>query len=107
MKINFFKIFLRTFFLQIFWNYRKMQNIGRLLVLMPILKNIYKDNPDMLKRAIRRNLDTFNSNPIMASYSLGAMIKQEEKISQASPVKLLSEEREFNVIAISTANIKI
>lgn len=104
MKINFFKIFLRTFLLQIFWNYRKMQNIGRLLVLMPVLKQLYKDNPEMLKRAITRNLDAFNSNPVMASYSFGAMIKQEEKIAQTEQIKLAGEERELRVIAVSTAN---
>ena len=104
MKIDFFKIFLRTFLLQIFWNYRKMQNIGRLFVVLPILKNLYKDNPQMLKRAIMRNLDAFNSNPVMASYSLGAMIKQEEVIAKADQVKLLAEEREWRVISISTAN---
>ncbi|MBQ4493792.1 MAG: PTS system mannose/fructose/sorbose family transporter subunit IID [Elusimicrobiaceae bacterium] len=104
MKINFFKIFLRTFLLQIFWNYRKMQNIGRLFVVMPILRNLYKDNPDMLKRAISRNLDAFNSNPVMASYSIGAMIKQEEKIAKTEQVRLLGEEREWRVISVSTAN---
>ena len=104
MKINFFKIFLRTFLLQIFWNYRKMQNVGRMFVVLPILKNLYKEHPDRIKRAIQRNLDTFNSNPIMASYSLGAIIKQEEKIAQTESVKLIGEERELRVIAISTAN---
>ncbi|MBR4508157.1 MAG: PTS system mannose/fructose/sorbose family transporter subunit IID [Elusimicrobiaceae bacterium] len=104
MKINFFKIFLRTFLLQIFWNYRKMQNIGRLFVVLPVLKNLYKDNPDMLKRAIQRNLDAFNSNPVMASYSLGAIIKQEEKIAKTEPVRLAGEERELRAISISTAN---
>ncbi len=104
MKINFFKIFLRTFLLQIFWNYRKMQNIGRLFIVMPILKEIYKDNPEMLKRAISRNLDAFNSNPVMSVYSLGAMIKQEEKIAKTEPLKLPGEEREWRIITISTAN---
>lgn len=104
MKINFFKIFLRTFFLQIFWNYRKMQNVGRLFIVLPVLENLYKDRPEMLKRSIQRNLDVFNSNPVMASYSLGAIIKQEEKISQIPNVKLLGEERELRAISISTAN---
>lgn len=104
MKIDFAKVFLRTFLLQIFWNYRKMQNIGRFLVVLPILKQLYKDRPDYYKRALIRNLDTFNSNPVMASYSLGAMIKQEEKIAQTEQAKLLSEEKEWRVITGSTAN---
>ncbi len=104
MKINFFKIFLRTFLLQMFWNYRKMQNIGRLFIVMPVLEELYKDRPEMLKRAIARNLDAFNSNPVMSVYSLGSMIKQEEKIAQTDPLKLPSEEREWRVISISTAN---
>lgn len=104
MKINFFKVFLRTFFLQIFWNYRKMQNIGRLLVILPILKNLYKEHPDRIKRAMQRNLDAFNSNPVMASYSLGAIIKQEEKIAKTESIKLLGEERELRAISVSTSN---
>ena len=104
MKIDFFKIFLRTFILQIFWNYRKMQNVGRLLVVLPLLQQLYKDNPQMLKRAVARNLDAFNTNPVMSSYSLGALIKQEEKISSAEPVALLAEEREWRIISVSTAN---
>lgn len=104
MKINFFKIFLRTFFLQMFWNYRKMQNVGRLFIVMPILKEIYKDKPEMLKKAIARNLDAFNSNPVMSVYSLGAMIKQEEKIAKTELLRLPSEEREWRIISISTAN---
>jgi len=104
MKIDFIKVFLRTFLLQIFWNYRKMQNIGRFLIVLPILKQLYKDRPDYYKRALIRNLDTFNSNPVMASYSIGAMIKQEEKIAQTEQPKLLSEEKEWRVISGSTAN---
>lgn len=104
MKINFFKIFLRTFFLQIFWNYRKMQNIGRWFIVLPVLKNLYKDNPERLKRALVRNLDAFNTNPVMSSYSLGAMLKQEETIAHTDLTKLIVEEREWRIISISTAN---
>ena len=104
MKINFLQIFFRTFFLQIFWNYRKMQNIGRFFIVLPILKNLYKDNPEMFQRAFVRNVDSFNSNPIMASYSLGSMIKQEEKISKTEYIKVLNEERMWYMISDSTAN---
>lgn len=104
MKINFFQILLRTFFLQIFWNYRKMQNIGRFFIVLPILKRLYKNNPEMLQRAFIRNVDAFNSNPIMASYSLGAMIKQEERISKTEKIKVLNEERMWYMITESTAN---
>lgn len=104
MKIDFFKIFLRTFLLQVFWNYRKMQNVGRLFVVMPVLINLYKDNKDGLQRAIMRNLDPFNTNPVMSSYSIGAMLRQEEKVSQAQPAKLIEEEREWRIVSVSTAN---
>ena len=104
MKIDFFKVFLRTFLLQIFWNYRKMQNVGRLFVVMPILKVLYKDNPDKLQRAIMRNLDPFNTNPVMSSYSIGAMIKQEEKVAAAPAAKLIEEEREWRIVSVSAAN---
>ena len=81
-----------------------MQNIGALFIMMPNLKKIYKDNKEGFTRAVRRNMETFNSHPIMSAYALGAMIKQEEKVAAAPITQLEDEEREFRIIRASAAN---
>ena len=98
------KTFFRTFLLQGFWNYAQMQNIGALFIMMPGIKQIYKDNEKGFNRALRRNIEAFNSNPVMSVYSIGAMIKQERKIAVTSSSNLEEEEREFRIIRASTAN---
>jgi len=105
--MNIFKpvqTFLRTFFLQGFWNYAQMQNIGMLFILLPSLKRIYKGDKEGLKRAIARNMEAFNSQPVMSAYSIGAMIQQEQKIAAALPFARPEEEREYRIIRVSAAN---
>lgn len=97
-------IFLRSYLLQGFWNYAQMQNIGLLFILMPSLKDIYKDNKDGLANAATRNLEAFNSHPVLSSYAIGAMLRQEEKLVSFPPEILANEEREFRIIRASTAN---
>ena len=103
MKDN-FKIFLRTFLLQGYWNYGKLQNVGLLFVMDPALKRLHGRNPLMLKRSIARTLEAFNSHPVMSTYSIGAMVKQEERIASCALPALHDEEREWRIIRSSTAN---
>lgn len=101
---NKFSIFLRTFLLQDFWNFARLQNIGMLYIMTPVLNRLYKERPEMYARARSRNLEAFNSHPAMSVYSIGAMIKQEEKLSKTPPATFLAEEREWRIIRASTAN---
>ena len=102
---NIFGIYLRTFLLQGYWTFTRLQSIGMFYIMEPVLKRIYKGRPDMYVRAKTRNLENFNSHPVMSTYSIGAMIKQEEKISAVSTGEdLLKEEREWRIIRASTAN---
>lgn len=97
-------VYLRTFLLQSFWNFARLQNIGMLYIMEPILKRIYEGRPAVYSRARSRNMETFNSHPIMSVYSIGAMIKQEEKLAEKEGDELLEEEREWRIIRASTAN---
>jgi PTS system mannose-specific IID component len=98
------KIFCRTFLLQGFWNYGKLQNVGLLFITEPALKRLHSANPPMYKRSLARTLEAFNSNPVMSTYSIGAMLKQEEKIAVCPLAELHDEEREWRIIRSSTAN---
>ena len=82
MNINKTKYIIRSLLLQGFWNSRKMQNIGMLFIMYPYLFELYSSTPKFLKRSIQRNLDAFNTNPVMVSFCLGAVMRQEKVLSQ-------------------------
>lgn len=104
MYVGPFSVVLRSLFLQSFWNYAKFQNIGVLHIVQPSLKIIYQKNELLYKRAVARNLEGFNCNPVMSLYSIGAMLRQEEKLSTCTKLNFHQEEREWRIIRASTAN---
>lgn len=86
-------MFFRSFFLQAGWNYAKYQNLGFAFVMIPFLRHLYSQDPELLSDALkRRYLDTFNTNPIMASFCYGALAKQEEVIAQTASVTQYKEQ---------------
>ncbi len=85
-------LFLRSFFLQTGWNYRKYQNIGFTFVMWPFLKNLYKQDPDALPSVVTRYLQNFNTHPVMASFCFGALARQEEDILRTKNAKELEEQ---------------
>ncbi len=90
--------------MQGFWNFARLQNVGMLYIMEPALRRIYEGRPQVYSRAKSRNLETFNTHPAMSGYSIGAMIKQEEKLAEKEGDELLEEEREWRIIRASTAN---
>ena len=71
------KSFFRSFLLQASWNFERMQNLGVLFVVEPILRALYKDAD--LQEAYRRHLSYFNNHPFMSAPVLGATIALEER----------------------------
>jgi len=69
--------FLRLFLLQASWNFERMQNLGVLYVLEPVLRALYRD--DALQEAYHRHMGYFNTHPFMASPILGATIALEQR----------------------------
>ena len=103
IKVN--KYILRSLLLQSFWNYKKMQNIGMLFIMYPYLDSLYPVKDKFFSRAILRNLESFNTNPVMVSFCLGAVMKQEEVLSKVTnnlPV-FYAQEREWLTIRASIA----
>ena len=76
-------LFLRSFFLQAGWNYQKFQNLGLAFIMLPVLKSIYHNQPEKLNEVLKRYLDTFNTHPVMASFCIGSLSRQEEKMVSA------------------------
>ena len=65
-------VFLRSFFLQAGWNFMKYQNLGLTFVMLPFLKKLYNNDKEELSAVVKRYLETFNTQPIMASFCFGA-----------------------------------
>jgi len=76
-RFNLFRALLRTFLLQSSWNFERMQNLGVLYVLEPVLRALYRD--DALREAYHRHMAYFNTHPFMASPVLGATVALEQR----------------------------
>ncbi len=104
------RLFLRSFFLQAGWNYMKYQNVGLTFVMLPFLKNLYKNDKDALPSVLQRYLENFNTQPVMASFCFGALARREEELAQAKSLTAFKKKAaEWNSIrrglSITTASI--
>lgn len=79
--VKFSKLFLRTFFLQSLWNFERLQNIGFLYVLYPVLKEIYPDK-EKRKEVLLRHIGFFNTNPYMANIIFAMVINAEKAVAE-------------------------
>lgn len=100
-----FKIFIRSLFVQVGWNFRGMQNIGFLFGIFPALEKFYKH--ENLNRAALRHIQYFNTNPYMAGFTLGLCAKMEEKVSRLSNCNEEIEKIKSLKNALSTATAAI
>lgn len=80
------KVFTRGIFMQFSWNYERMQALGYCWTILPLLKKIYKDNPEGLKEAVVRNLEFFNTHPYMAMPIMGISLAMEESAANGGEV---------------------
>ena len=72
-------VWLRQFAVQACWNYEGMQNVGFAYGVMPVLRHLYGGRPDDMIRAVKRHLEFFNTNPVLAGVILGAAVRLEER----------------------------
>jgi PTS system mannose-specific IID component len=93
-----FKIFIRSLFLQVGWNFKGMQNIGFAFSMFPVLEKIYKK--DDLNKAVLRHLQYFNTNPYMVGFTLGLCTNMEQKKVESEKIENLKQ-------ALSTATAAI
>jgi PTS system mannose-specific IID component len=76
LTLTFWRSIWRTFFIQAAWNFERMQNLGFLYVMLPVLRQI-RSGP-AFDEAVRRHVQFFNTHPYFASTIVGATIKLEE-----------------------------
>lgn len=78
-KIN-ARLFIRTFFVQSLWNFERLQNIGFLYAMYPVLKKLYPDK-EKRKEVLLRHIGFFNTNPYMANIVFAMVINAEKDIA--------------------------
>lgn len=84
------KVYVRNLFgLQWGWNYEKMQGLGYTYVMMPVLKRLYKDDPDQMKTALKTHLSYFNTTPAMSHLIIGADMGMEEEFGMSDPEAII------------------
>jgi mannose/fructose/N-acetylgalactosamine-specific phosphotransferase system component IID len=77
-KVNIFKIFLHSLFIQTVWNYKSMVSVGFTFSLWARCKHILTDKNEKIA-FLKRHLSFFNTHPYMATYAIGAIIRLEEE----------------------------
>lgn len=74
------KMFWRLQLLQVSWNYERMQGIGFLYIMKPVLKRLYASaDREGRTKAIKRHLEFFNTQPTLAAPIIGITAAMEER----------------------------
>ncbi len=80
------RIFLRSFLIEIMWNYPRMQNIGFTFCMLPALDRLFPDERHR-KEVVRRQIEHGNTNPSLGPMCIGAISRVEnEELSQNTPL---------------------
>jgi len=72
-----FGAFRRSLLIQASWSFERMQSIGFAYAIEPVLRRLYTD-PAEYESRLRLHMEYFNTQPYLASYILGAVIRMEE-----------------------------
>jgi PTS system mannose-specific IID component len=70
-------VFGRSLALQASWNPQRMQNLGLLVALIPWVRRRHLGTLER-RRFCRRHFDFFNTNPYLANFVLGGLLRLEE-----------------------------
>ena len=74
-------VFMRSFLIQAFWNFERIQNLGFAYCILPFLKRIYPDK-EKRKKAVLRHLEFYCSHPYMVNIMLGLVVSMEERLAR-------------------------
>jgi len=70
----------RSFYIQAAWNYETLQATGFAHALFPVGRKL-SEKGEVPREFAERHLALFNTNPIMASYVIGAVARMEEDVA--------------------------
>jgi PTS system mannose-specific IID component len=79
-KWTLIKIFLRSFFIHAALNFRRMQNLGFALAIIPLIREWRLQEKDS-KLMLTRHLQMYNSHPYFSAPLIGSVVRLEEESS--------------------------
>ena len=65
------------------WNYERQMNLGYVYAMIPVLKKIYANDKEGLKKALKRHLEFFNMTPHIVTLMLGISSAMEKENSES------------------------
>ncbi len=74
------RLLFRSFFLQAAWSYERMQSVGFASILGGCGRGFLK--PEDRAAFLVRHLEYFNTNPVLASYAIGGVLRIEERVAR-------------------------
>jgi mannose/fructose/N-acetylgalactosamine-specific phosphotransferase system component IID len=77
-KFDLFRLYLRSFFVQNGWSFERMLALGFLWILKPLTRRFFY-TVDEQKSFLKRHLLSFNANPYLVNYAVGAVVRMEEE----------------------------
>lgn len=77
-KTTLMKIFLRSFFIQTTLNFRRMQNLGFTMAIIPLIREWRLQQKDS-ERMLTRHLQMFNTHPYFSAPVIGSVVRLEEE----------------------------
>jgi PTS system mannose-specific IID component len=81
--------FRRYFFsLEASWNYERMQGLGYLFTMLPIIKSVHKSKEEQ-KNSMKLHMEFFNTNPFIASWIIGMNAKVEDEGASPETIRSL------------------
>ena len=81
---DFFWAFIRSNFLQGSWNMERMQALGYAFGMVPILRRLYEG--EELKKAMKRHLEFYNTQPFVTAPIIGITAGLEEKRANGADI---------------------
>lgn len=75
-----FRVFLRSFLLEVLWNFEKKQNVGFFFCIKPVLDRLYSDDEDK-KAALSRHLEIAGTTPGMGPLAVGITARLEQGLA--------------------------
>lgn len=73
------KVFWRSMSMEYSWNYERQMHMGFAHMMIPILKKLYKNDPEKLSDALKRHLEFFNVTSALSPFIGGITAAMEEK----------------------------
>ncbi|AIF52889.1 PTS mannose transporter subunit IID [Pelosinus sp. UFO1] len=79
-----FSMFIRSNFLLASFNFERMQSMGFCVTMIPALKRLYQG--EELKKALKRHLEFFNTQPFISAPIMGITAAMEEQRANGAPI---------------------